>query len=247
MEPQSKRPKLSDVLYVDLLEQIRDRRLAPDDRLPSEHQLAERFRVSRPIVREALRRLREEGVLVSRQGAGSFVSRAFAPASPGAAARPMMGDAPPLLKSIADIQRFYTYRIVLEGAIAAEAAVHADEAAMAEIDRATQGIEAAMQGGVAAVYEDFEFHLSIARATRNPFFVTALQAIHPAMQYVIDLALSLTGRDPEKHDLLVLQDHRVVVEAIRRRDATAAGEAMRQHIQRAHDRVFLGIEPPMAG
>lgn len=239
MDQAVKRPKLSDVLYAELLEQIRTDRFAPDARLPSENQLADRFRVSRPIVREALARLRDEGFVVSRKGSGTYVATASStPPTP----RPVTGGAP-LMKSIADVQRFYQYRIVLEGEIAAEAAASADEQGIAEIERAAQGIEEAMHQGDGAVYEDYVFHSAIARATRNPYFIAALDAIQPALNYVIDLALSLTGRDPERHDTVVAHDHRQILEAIRRHDPTAAREAMRRHIGRARDRVFLGIEP----
>jgi DNA-binding FadR family transcriptional regulator len=244
MDRTVKRPKLSDVLYADLLEQVRTSRLPPETRLPSEQQLADQFRVSRPIVREALRRLREEGVLISRKGSGSYVSGA---AAQNGGARSAIGEAPPLLKSIADVQRFYTYRIMLEGEIAAEAAANIDASSRAAIESAMQHIETAMHHGDGAVYEDFEFHLAIAQATRNPFFVAALKAIQPALNYVIDLALSLSGGNPEEHDSLVLQDHRAVVDAIVRRDSAAARELMRTHIGRAYERVFLGVEPPKRG
>jgi len=236
-----KRPKLSDVLYGELLEQIRTDQFGPDARLPSENQLAESFRVSRPIVREALARLREEGVVVSRKGSGTYV--AAATSTPAPAMRPTLPGAAPLMKSIADVQCFYQYRMVLEGEVAAEAAAKADEQAIAEIERAAQGIEDAMQQGDGAVFEDYVFHSAIARATRNPYFIAALESIQPALNYVIDLALSLTGRDPERHDTVVAHDHRQIVEAITRRDPVAAREAMRRHIGRARDRVFLGVEP----
>ena len=100
---------------------------------------------------EALRRLRDEGVVVSRKGSGSFVAMAFAAtAAPGA--RTVIGGAPPPMKSIADVQHFYTYRILLEGEIAAEAAATAGDAAVAEIDAAARSIEELMQQREGAVY-----------------------------------------------------------------------------------------------
>src|SRR6476646_5803180 len=86
---------LADSVYQGLLTDISNETYAANQRLPSEHALADRFKVSRPIVRAALERLRRENVIVSRQGAGSFVRpRGHAPA---------LGFAP--VESIADIQR----------------------------------------------------------------------------------------------------------------------------------------------
>src|SRR5690349_810242 len=104
MSLSARRPKMSDVLYGDLLKEIRSGRLAKNERLPSEKEFCERFGVSRPIVREALERLRKEGLIHSRQGAGSFVV--------DTAEREMaaLGEAevlPPQIHSIADIQKFY--------------------------------------------------------------------------------------------------------------------------------------------
>ena len=63
-------------VYQRLLAQISGGEYQIDQRLPGEHELAAQFLVSRPVVREALSRLREEGLIYSRRGAGSFVRMA---------------------------------------------------------------------------------------------------------------------------------------------------------------------------
>src|SRR5947209_12492396 len=64
-------------IYEHIVEQIhaliREGRWAPGDQIPPERELAERFRVSRTSVREALRALEMQGVIDSRQGGGTFV------------------------------------------------------------------------------------------------------------------------------------------------------------------------------
>ena len=64
---------LPDKIYGDILNRILEGEYKEGERLPTEHEMAAEFQVSRPIVREALRRLRERGLIYSRQGAGSFV------------------------------------------------------------------------------------------------------------------------------------------------------------------------------
>src|SRR3954471_1126560 len=76
--PEAPRPRgaagsLVDKVYGELAQRIANGDYAPDQKLPGEHELSDMFDVSRPVLREALGRLREDGLITSRQGAGSFV------------------------------------------------------------------------------------------------------------------------------------------------------------------------------
>ena len=66
---------LADRVYRELLAQIIDGNLREGDRLSTEQALAEQFSTSRPTVREARSRRRADGIVTSRQGAGTFVVR----------------------------------------------------------------------------------------------------------------------------------------------------------------------------
>src|SRR4051812_45104597 len=72
--------RLSDAVYDGIVELIARGDFALNSRMPSEARLSETFDASRPVVREALARLREDGVVVSRQGSGSYVVRQPDPA-----------------------------------------------------------------------------------------------------------------------------------------------------------------------
>ena len=72
--PAGRQRSLSDVAYEQILADIMDGVFAENARLPAEGALAERFGISRPVVREALARLRDDGLIVSRQGSGSYVT-----------------------------------------------------------------------------------------------------------------------------------------------------------------------------
>ncbi|MEC7963679.1 MAG: GntR family transcriptional regulator, partial [Pseudomonadota bacterium] len=101
----SKEPNLSDRVYETVLSKIMDGEFPVGSKLPTEHALCEQFGVSRPVLRQALKQLREDDVIVSRQGSGSFVRR-----------RPETGvlDFAPV-GSIADIQRTFEFRSAIEG------------------------------------------------------------------------------------------------------------------------------------
>lgn len=228
------RPKLSDVLEAELLKDIREGVFGPEGRLPSENDLSKRFGVSRPIVREALRRLRDDGLIHSRQGAGSFVRSVEKP-------RLKQAEGMPLVQSIADVRKFYEYRLVVEGEIAASAAEQADDEAIALIKSKLDLIQAAIDGGLVGVDQDYEFHFSIAIATGNPFFENALQLVHPYLGFVIDLARSFSILGTGDHLAMVQDEHAAVYQAIVERDADAARAAMRAHIAAAQERVFFGV------
>ena len=68
------RVRLADQLYGQIFEQIVSGGLNVGDKLPSENEISERFGVSRPVVREALLRLRADGLITAHQGLGTFVA-----------------------------------------------------------------------------------------------------------------------------------------------------------------------------
>lgn len=230
------RPKLSDVLYSDILGQIRGGGFGPDSRLPSEKDLSQQFGVSRPIVREALRRLRVDGIIHSRQGAGSFVSSENSPLA-SAPAR----SAPKAVQSISDVRRVYEFRRALEGEIAYAAAVHRTPELVAAIEEELARISQALKNGSSGVEEDGDFHAAIAAATQNQFFEDALSALRPHLNFVIALSRTFSALRSAEHRAIVHREHLAICELIKLGDAAGAREAMQLHVRNAQDRVFEGI------
>jgi DNA-binding FadR family transcriptional regulator len=233
------RPKLSDVLEAELTRDIREGIFGPDGRLPSENALSRRFGVSRPIVREALRRLRDGGLIHSRQGAGSFVLETEQ-ADDSLAAAPLAQQPPPI-HSIADIRKVYEYRIAIEGEIAAVAAQNANDAKIAAIGDQLAMIQSAIDSGHVGVDQDNAFHMAIAEATDNHLLLGALQLVQPHLNFVIDLARSFSILGTPPHVAMVQNEHSAIFEAIARHDPQGARAAMHRHIVAARDRVFFGV------
>src|SRR5215207_6541155 len=151
--------KRSAAIYDGIVGLIVSGEFAENTRLPSEIELSRRFRASRPVVREALARLRDDGLVVSRQGSGSYVRR-----------RPddaVLRFVP--VGSIADIQRCFEFRVGLEGAAAALAATHWEEHDLAQIKKAFRELEACIEAGQLGVDADERFHRAVAEATHNPY------------------------------------------------------------------------------
>jgi DNA-binding FadR family transcriptional regulator len=234
------RPKLSDILYNDILAQIKSGVFREHPRLPSEIELSQRFNVSRPIVREALGRLRSEGLIHSRRGSGSFVTHIEPSVEPESAPETM---AP--LKSIDDLRKFYEFRLAVEGEAAYLAAVNATDAAIATIKAELDALELAVRNAQIGVYQDFAFHMSIANASGNRFFESSLRALRPHLDFQIDLARSFSLSISAEHLEMVQQEHAVIFQAIAARNGPEARERMRRHINNAEHRIFFGTPHPV--
>jgi GntR family transcriptional repressor for pyruvate dehydrogenase complex len=224
------RETLGDRLYATIVEGIVKGLYPPDARLPSETALAQQFAVSRPIVREALARLRDHGLIKSVRGSGSWVRR-----RPDEA---LVRFAP--VGSLADIQRCFEFRAAFESGAAALAAERHDGHSLARIETAFRDLEAIIQTREVGVDEDFAFHAAVAAAARNHFFTATLAMLDSHIRFGINLTRKLSLRQPVKRLLLVQEEHRRVLEAIARRDAATAARAMAEHIENARRRMFEG-------
>ena len=211
-----KRTRLSDTVYGQILEDITRLGLPQDTRLKTENDYARAFGVSRPIVREALARLREDGVIYSRRGSGTYVKRP-PPAAIG-------GFAP--IASIADVQRCFEYRIAIESMTAQLAAQRWDDEALAEIERALRAFDDALSGRQVVVELDLEFHLTIARASKNHFLVSALEHTREQIEVAMNLVRNLSLLRSDALRLAARREHAAIVEAIRARDGDLASERM---------------------
>ncbi|NBY28399.1 MAG: FadR family transcriptional regulator [Betaproteobacteria bacterium] len=218
---------LADRVYRELLALIIQGDLQEGDRLSTEQAIADQFKTSRPTVREALSRLRADGIIASRQGAGTFVTRRPDPDLP----RFMP------LESLSDVRRCLEFRIVIEGGAAALAAEMADEADLAQIQAELALLQTAVSQNSLGVQEDFGFHLAIARASKNQFFSLSLPVSSP-MVFGMDLLRRFSLSKSHERLIGVQAEHVAVVEAILQRDSTAAEAAMRRHLENTRRRMF---------
>ena len=223
---------LNDRVYDYIVSQILVGAFALNARLPTEMQLAERLSVSRPVVRQALRRLKDDGLVTSRQGAGTFVVRrpahqVFSFADVG---------------SVADIQKCFVFRIALEGEAAALAAAEHDRAALGHLEQAMGGLARSLTDGTGGIDEDIAFHQAVAAATDNRFFLSTMVAITSQIRVGIGLNRSLTLEQPVSRRVAVQQEHQDVFDAIARRDSAEARRSMQRHLDNARLRIFEGGE-----
>jgi GntR family transcriptional repressor for pyruvate dehydrogenase complex len=223
-----KRQRLGDQLYGQILEQIVSGRLREGARLPPEQDICKMFGVSRPVVRQALLRLRADGLVHARQGSGTYVM-----------ARPserLANFVDP--QQIAEVLRCIEVRLVLEGGAARFAAERRSERELADILAAHEAFRAESEAGGANTETDFAFHMAIAAASGNSLFPQLLDTIRDVLSEFMKLSLSLTRTSPGKRASQVLREHAQIVEAIQAQEPDTAQIAMQLHIAQARRRMI---------
>ncbi|WP_018183792.1 FadR/GntR family transcriptional regulator [Kaistia granuli] len=223
----ARREKLSDILYGQILEQIVSGTFAPGDRLPSENDICKAFEVSRPVVREALQRLQVDGLVIARQGAGTFVSHK----PPGG----LLETTPP--QQVASVLRVTEVRIAIETECAHLAATRRSAAQLAEIEARQAAFESALNTGAAGLEEDFAFHHAIAEATGNEVFPAVLDSLKGRIEDWMRSALSMTRVGSDERRRALFAEHRNIVDAISRQQADQAALYMKFHLVEARRRL----------
>jgi GntR family transcriptional repressor for pyruvate dehydrogenase complex len=221
------RVRLSDQLYGQIFEQIVSGRLAVGAQLPSENEICEQFGVSRPVVREALLRLKADGLVATQQGRGSFVIhqpadriRSFAKA-----------------QDVAGYLRCLEVRIALEGDAARLAAQRRTEEQMEAIEAAHQRFVDTAETGKLDPAVDLAFHARIAEASGNSFYLDVLDAIHESIAGFMRLTLNLTRTGSRQRAARVVDEHAAIVAALREQDPERARVAMQFHLTQARQRL----------
>ena len=224
------RRKLADVLYKQLSRLIARGEFPRDCKLPPEGDLAQRFGVSRPVIRAALARLRDEGVVRSQRGSGTVVVA-------GTIASAVVF---PVIQSIADLLRSYEFRITVEVATVSIAAERRTASDIADMRNALLDAENAMKSQQYHRMPDwnFRFHRAVAMATHNKFYVATLELI-PDLLNVDELETSAVGGTGRSERMRRVHDEHVAIcDAICDGDPVLASSRMRAHIQAGRDFVL---------
>ncbi len=222
-------PHLSTLVASSISREIAQGRLNPGDQLPTEQELAQTFGVSRNIVREAIARLRAEGLVWSQQGRGAFVSA--------------QSDAPVLRLDLGPVQdnaafaSLFELRGLLEVEASALAAARRDTDDLAALSEALEKMRQAAYGSRAWLEADLAFHQAIATATRNDYIAQCLSAVS---QRVGDSILA-SGHQRASGELadMTLGEHQAILSAIESGDEAEARGAMAHHLKQAAGRLNL--------
>lgn len=195
---------------------IAEHGLEPGSRLPGEIDLAKICGVSRPTIREAMVALEIAGELEIRSGSGAYVRESVNPMS-------LVLDSGPgpfeLLRA----------RTLIEGEIAADAALYASAGDLAKIEKTLQQMRRLVQAKTNAQVTDRQFHVAIGEAAKNSVLASIVDGLWAGMFAPMYHRLSQrAGLD--QHQAAALEDHEAIFAAIAERNPNEARRAMRRHL-----------------
>ena len=205
-----------------VLQLIDSGEFAVNTRLPSERDLAEQFKVSRPSVREALIALEVMGFVQIKMGSGVYVCKA-SPRKPRAS-----------VKEFAPFELIQA-RALIEAEIAAQAAVNRTDAHLQELEQRLQDMSTRSAQQKNPLAADREFHAVLARATGNQVLASLVEQLFDARMGVLFSRLA-NYFDTQTTWEQAIKEHRAVLRAVKAQDPEGARLAMRHHLDRARKR-----------
>ena len=223
-------PNLAEKVASVLREQVVGGSYGEASRLPTESAMSLQFGVSRTVVREAVSRLKSEGLLVSRQGSGVFVSS-------GAHMRPLHIEAG-ASRSEDSVLQIVELRRAIEAESAALAAQRRDRSDLNAMRAALRDLDSAVSRGEDGVVEDVRFHRTVAEASRNPYIISVLEFLG---QYLQGATRITRANELRRTDFAaaVKNEHAAVLAAILDGTPAAARRAAARHMDNAAKRIRL--------
>ncbi len=234
MDPYGTAPGLQKVpLYeqvANLLESQILNQLEDGDLLPSEQQLAEKFLVSRTIIREAQKLLKERGLIDSKAGKGTYVTRLHAQ------------DIAVVFSRLIRMERIdyisvFDMRNILEVEAVARASQHATPEELAKMAEMLETLKDPNLSEIEYSEYDFSFHYMIAKASGNPLLAVMTEAIGSLCREIISRAVKTRGGIED-----ALWRHELILKMLCEHNEAGAREAMRGHLDKSQENYHQYLE-----
>ena len=224
-----KTPSLTDALFAKFEARITSGEMPAGSCFPSQKEIAEAEEVSRTVVREAVARLEAHGFAISRQGSGVYV-----PDTVRYRAFQVTRDE---LSELSDVVKLLEMRLAIETEMAALAASRRSMSDISAMRAALRRMAEVGDDAAASAEADSEFHMTIAKATQNPYYLRLIEflgvrLVPPRNLYLRDKP----ARAQRAYVAKVHQEHESIIDAIVRRDPTRARKAARRHMQESLNR-----------
>jgi GntR family transcriptional repressor for pyruvate dehydrogenase complex len=211
-------------LYEQIVEQIErsilQGSLKTGDQLPAERELAQQFGVSRTAVREAIKTLREKGLVRLQPGRGTFITNGTS-----RTIRQSL-DFMTRIGQLDGLAHLSEVRAVIEPEIAALAATRIEEPHIAAMREAISVMDRSRKNPEAYIEADLDFHLALAEAVANPIILTLIDSIVDLLREQ-RLRIFWVPGGPERGQV----HHKLILQAIEQRDPVNARLAMSAHLQ----------------
>lgn len=218
---------LTDQVAQDLEKQIKIGTYALNTKIPTGRQLCELYGVSIVVIREAIERLKSKGLLASKQGAGVFVK--------AQAVDYGLQFHPPTVNE--EFRALIELRVVIESSAAAMAAKNSNKEDLAKIKQALQFLKKNLYEA-ASIDADLAFHLAIARATKNHYFIELLDYLHTKLHKAIEFARSNSAKN-QGYTEAAYKEHEEIYTAIASKNEKQAAEKAELHLRKVLERLHL--------
>lgn len=233
--PNNKGERLSERVYENLFHAIVTGMISAGAKLPSENELAKQFEVSRPVLREALDKLRDDGLISSVRGSGNYVLNALGARVDGVPSDEADRDA---LQRIGDLLAGIELRMIVEPQAAYLAAKRRGPSDIESMRAALDRFDQAMRQDAILHHHDYAFHEAIATATCNARIVQTLKSLEYDVTRSVNLMRFLVQFQPFIRNEAVRDEHEEIFRHIEAGAATKAKRAMRNHIEHARIRMM---------
>jgi GntR family transcriptional repressor for pyruvate dehydrogenase complex len=211
-------------LYEQIVQQIEESilkgSLKTGDQLPAERELAQQFGVSRTAVREAVKALREKGLVEAYSGRGTFITNGTSQAVRQSFDRMIKIGQPDSSLHLAEV------RAILEPEIAALAATRIEEQYLVAMREAFAVMDRKRNSPEAYIEADLDFHLALAEAAANPLILSLIDSIVGVLREQRIRIFKVEG-GPERGQF----HHKRILRAIEQHDPVKARDAMRAHLE----------------
>lgn len=187
-------------------------------RLPSEQQLSERFAVSRTIMREAMKLLKERGLVDSRAGSGAYITHPEAQHVSDMLGRIIKLDG-------ISFHEIYDLRSILEIAAIRRAVEHVTDGELDEMEGMLRQLRDRSLDIATRRDWDFAFHLAIAKASRNQLLVLMVETMSNVFKEVITAGIFVKGGIDD-----AILRHQRIMDALKARNADHAAYMMYAHL-----------------
>jgi GntR family transcriptional repressor for pyruvate dehydrogenase complex len=215
-------------LYEQIVQQVEESihkgTLKAGDQLPPERELAQQFGVSRTAVREAVKALREKGLVEAYPGRGTFITESSPYSMRQSLDRMLKIGQPEGSAYLAEV------REILEPEIAALAATRFDAEDMASMREQVAVMDTARKDPDAFIEADLDFHLALAEAAANPLILSLIDSIVGLLREQRMGIFQVEG-GPERGQY----HHKRILEAIEHRDPLGARDAMKAHLRQVRE------------
>jgi GntR family transcriptional repressor for pyruvate dehydrogenase complex len=216
--------RLYEQIVLQIEESIQKGALKAGDQLPAERELAQQFGVSRTAVREAVKALREKGLVEAYAGRGTFVTDGTSHAMKLSLDRMLR------LGQSEDSSFLVEVREILEPEIAALAAERSEAQHLTAMREALAVMDSARSDPDAFIEGDLDFHLALAEAAGNPLILSLIDSIVGLLREQRTKIFSVDG-GPERGQY----HHKRILDAMEHRDSQGARAAMHAHLRQVRE------------